>query len=235
NLKKTFNKCLYYREKIEVLKNSRNKKNAAQIKDNIDLTELAYNKSVLDLLNIIGLELNTLIAIEGDFSAKIKEISLNQCLLFAYQFRPEIQTTQYQESIDELGVSLLSMHKYPIVTLGAAQEWAGNDIINDKNNWYIFLSVDLPVFDGGGTISRVSQGRITARQSALTRAKAESNIRLAVNKAYIEYDFWKQKAFENNLLGKTEGYSDADLEIIKNLNDAYFDLEFAAGVQLDNH
>jgi outer membrane protein TolC len=235
NIKKTFNKCLYYREKIEILKNSQNKNNAAQIKNSVALTELIYNKSVLDLLNIIGLELNTLIAIEGDFSAKIKDISLNQCLLFAYQFRPEIQTTQYQESIDELGVNLLSMHRYPIVTLGAAQEWAGKDIINDKSNWYVFLSVDLPVFDGGGTISRVLQGKITARQSALARAKAESGIRLAVSKAYIEYDFWKQKAFENNLLGKTKGYNDADLEIIKNLNDAYFELEFTTGVQLDTY
>jgi len=234
-VKTAFNKCLYYRKKIDYFTTALNKNNAAAIKQAIDLAQLQYDKSVLDLLSVIGLELNTIIDIDGNFSPKIKNITLNQCLLLAYRYKPEIQMTQHQESIDELGVNLLSMQRYPTVVVGAAQEWTGKEIINDNGNWYIFLTINLPVFDGGGAISRVLQGKIVARQAALERSKTESLIKLAVNKSFIEYNFWKQKVLESDLHEKQGLYNEAELEIIKNLNESYFNLELDIGVQLDNY
>ncbi|MDR3243655.1 MAG: TolC family protein [Elusimicrobiota bacterium] len=234
-VKTAFNKCLYYQKKIDYFKTALNKNNTAAIKQAIDLAQLQYDKSVLDLLSVIGLELNTIISIDGEFAPKIKNITLNQCLLLAYRYKPEIQMTQHQESIDELGVNLLSMQRYPTVVVGAAQEWTGRKIIDDNGNWYIFLTINLPVFDGGGAISRVLQGKIVARQAALERSKTESLIKLAVNKSFIEYNFWKQRALENNLYEKQGLYNEAELEIVKNLNESYFNLELDIGVQLDNY
>lgn len=233
DIKKAFNETLYYKAKIEVLQSSKNKKNASEIKFKIDASEIEYGKSLLNLLYLIGLDLNSIADVEGAFEPKMKDISLDKCMVLAYQYKAEFQSALYQESMDELSVNLLSVQRYPAVDIGAAQEWVGEKVLNDKNNWYVFLNINLPVFDGGAVISRVAQAKVNARQAAIERAKNNEQIRLFIHQSFLEYSFWKQKAVQNNLLSKRGRYDENDLEIIRNLNRSYFDLEFATGVQLD--
>jgi outer membrane protein TolC len=233
DIKKAFNETLYYKTKIEVLQSSKNKKNASEIKFKIDASEIEYGKSLLNLLYLIGLDLNSIADVEGAFEPKMKDISLDKCMVLAYQYKAEFQSALYQESMDELSVNLLSVQRYPAVDIGAAQEWVGEKVLNDKNNWYVFLNINLPVFDGGAVISRVAQAKVNARQAAIERAKNNEQIRLFIHQSFLEYSFWKQKAVQNNLLSKRGRYDENDLEIIRNLNRSYFDLEFATGVQLD--
>lgn len=240
DVKIAFNECLYYKEllkllnaKLENVVSKKSKNEISDIERKIDIVQMNYEKKKLDLLNSIGLELNTIIDISGSFKPKIKSFDLNQCLLLAYQFKPEMQVTQYQETIDGLVVNLLSMQKYPNISIGAAQEWTGDQIIGDDTNWYISLNANIPVFDGGGAFARVKQGKINAREAALKRSKAESKVRLDVSQSFIEYNFWRKKAFQSDLLEREGHYTEEDLEIIKNINKSFYELERSVGIQLE--
>ena len=162
----------------------------------LDLIKFNYDKEVLNLLISIGLELDTIVMLDGNLMPKIKKFDLNQCMLWAYQFRPEMQTTQNQELIDGLMVNLLSMQRFPTISIGAGQEWLGDRMIGDASNWYVSINANLPIFDGGGSFARVKQGKINAREATLKRSKIEEEIKLQVNKALMEYNFWKDQFFK---------------------------------------
>lgn len=244
-VKTVFNSCLFHKERHELLsaelektggKLPSDKKNELQKK--IDYAKFCYDKEMLNLLNAIGLELDTIVVIDGKLTAKIKKFDLNQCMLWAYQFRPEMHTTQNQESIDGLMVNLLSMQRFPTISIGAGQEWLGDRIIGDDSNWYVSINANLPVFDGGGSFSRLRQGRINAREATLKRSKIEEDIKLQVNKAFMEYTFWRNQYHKEVLSVKDPAkspYTEADLEIIYNLNNSYYALELAVGIQLDSY
>jgi outer membrane protein TolC len=135
---------------------------------------------------------------------------LQQCILWAYQFRPEIKTTQYQESMDNIGVNLITMEKLPTVMIGASYDWLGDDMDHWERDWYISLNINLPLFEGGAFFSRLKQKKIKARQATIERAKIEDQIKLEVRKAFSEYNFWynkikkidgiKTKSIDNDIL-----------------------------------
>ncbi len=244
-VKAAFNECLFQRTKLnlynETLKKAEGRKirmTSAEIEDmnrSADIAQFKYDQALLNLLSTIGLELNTMADISGEFKPKIKNIDLNQCLLLAYQFKPEMQMTQYQESIDGLMVNLLSMQRYPTISVGAAQEWLGDRVIGDESSWYVAINANIPIFDGGSAFARLKQGKINAREATLKRSKTEDEIRLSVSKAYLEYDFWKKQAAKIKLFDKDANYTEKELEIINNLNKSFYALEFAIGVQLDSY
>lgn len=239
NVKCAFNECLYYKEQIKFYlvhasKTARNNKNEnIENTYKLDVAQYNYEKALLNLLNAIGLELNTIVDVAGDFSPKIKNLELNQCILLAYQFKPEMQGNQYQETIDGLMVNLLSMQRFPTVSIGAAQEWLGDRLIGDESNWYVTINANIPIFDGGSGFARVKQGRIDVREATLKRSKTEEEIRLQVSKTFLDYSFWKQQAAKVKLLERAGEYTESDLELIYNINKSYYALELAIGVQLD--
>jgi len=231
-VKTAFNSSLYFKELIKFYKT---KPQTQEVKNKIEMAELNFSKELLGLLSAVGLELDTIADVTGDFTARIVNIDLNKSLLLAYRYKPEIQMAQYRETVDSLSANLLSQRKYPVVSLGAAQEWTGEQILSDASNWYLMVNVNIPVFDGGGMLARARQGSIQARNTALERSKTEDAVRLEVSRAFLEYSFWKRKALERNLMNKKTGFNEEELEIIYNLNRSYFSLELAVGVQLDSY
>ncbi|MDR1195260.1 MAG: TolC family protein [Endomicrobium sp.] len=242
-VKTAFNACLLYKEKHALfLKQLENVKNGSvserlELQRKADLTKFNYDKEILNLLYAIGLELDILAGIEGNLVPKIKKFDLTQCMLWAYQFRPEMQTTQAQESIDGLMVNLLSMQRFPTISIGVGQEWLGDRPIGDESSWYVSINANLPIFDGGGSFARVKQGKVNAREAALKRSKNEEQIKLQVSKALMEYDFWKDQLYKAGIAEKDASkasYTETELDIIYNLNNAYYALELAIGIQLDS-
>ena len=155
--------------------------------------EHEYELETWELLSLIGLELDTVIDIEGTIDVEKLDLNLQQCILWAYQFRPEIKTTQYQESMDNIGVNLITMEKLPTIMLGASYDWLGDDQENWERDWYVTLNINLPLFEGGAIFSRLKQKKIQARQASIERAKIEDKIKLEVRKAFSEYNFWYNK------------------------------------------
>lgn len=192
-VKSQFYKNIALKEKIQIYKDYLSKKTNTSLQDQLDILEHQYELETLELLSLIGLELDTVIDIEGTLETEKLDLDLQQCILWAYQFRPEIKTTQYQESMDNIGVNLITMEKLPTVMLGASYDWLGDDLEKWERDWYISLNINLPLFEGGAVFSRLKQKKIQARQATIERSKIEDRIKLEVRKAFSEYNFWYKK------------------------------------------
>jgi len=192
-VKTQFYKNIALKEKIDIYKKYFIKNKNETLQNQIDILEHQYELETLELLALIGLELDTVIDIEGEIKIEKLNLDLQQCILWAYQFRPEIKTTQYQETIDNIGVNLISMEKLPTVMFGASYDWLGDDMDHWERDWYVSLNVNVPLFEGGAMFSRLKQKKIKARQATIERAKIEDKIKLEVRKAFSEYNFWYDK------------------------------------------
>lgn len=192
-VKSQFYKNIALKEKIQIYKDYLSKKTNVSLQEQLEILEHQYELETLELLSLIGLELDTVIDIEGTLETEKLDLDLQQCILWAYQFRPEIKTTQYQESMDNIGVNLITMEKLPTVMLGASYDWLGDDLEKWERDWYISLNINLPLFEGGAVFSRLKQKKIQARQATIERSKIEDRIKLEVRKAFSEYNFWYKK------------------------------------------
>jgi outer membrane protein TolC len=157
-----------------------------------------YEKQKLQYLKAIGIELNTVVEITGDLVAPAEEYELNKCLAWAFNYRPELSQTQFQETIDGLRVRLSLAERYPTVTLGANYEHMGNSVPMDGTNWNATININLPLFDGWASWSRIRQQKFLAREGQIRRAQIQDQVRGEVMGAFLDYSFWKERINEMN-------------------------------------
>ena len=162
---------------------------------NLDLLKLKhdYEKQRLKFLRAVGLELNTVVELKGSLTAPTDEYELNKCLAWASTFRPELRQTQFQETIDSLKVNLSLAERYPTITLGANYERLGQDLPLDNTNWNATININLPIFDGWASWSRIRQRKHQAREGKIRRAKYEDDVHNDVMEALMDYNFWKER------------------------------------------
>jgi outer membrane protein TolC len=236
DVKIAFNNTLYYKELGAYYDAQQQKKYTQDTRRKSGLAYLNYQKNLLDLLSVIGYELNSPVGISGDFTPIVKMLDLQACIVLAFQYNPQLRIAQYEQDMDMLNVWLAMSQKLPYISVSAGQEWDGADsIVEDIRSWYVSLNVNLPLFDGGAWFSRIRQNNIATRTLTIRQSKVEDSIRLNIYKAYLDYSYYRTMVLESNLHKKTAGFTDTELEIIKNLNDAYYELEYAVGVPLDQY
>lgn len=147
-------------------------------------------KTALNFLDTIGLELYTLFELQGELSVLEAEYNLNKCLAWAYENRPELKKTQFEETIDSLKVNLSLTERYPTITLGANYEWVGDQFPLTNKSWNATLNLSVPIFDGWASWARIKQRKNQAREGKIRRAKIEDQMRFEVRNAYLDYNFW---------------------------------------------
>lgn len=162
----------------------------------VELLQLRHDreKALLKYLDAVGLELNTTVELEGDLSAPQGSYDYNKCVAWAFQFRPELRQTQFQETIDSLRVNLSLTERYPTVTLGANYELSNDRFPLEETNWNATININLPLFDGWASLARLRQRRYQAREGRIRRAKIEDQIRFDVRDACLDYSFWAPQA-----------------------------------------
>jgi outer membrane protein TolC len=207
-----FYECVYSREKIAV----REKALAALAKNGAGRTRWAaferklrnqivearheYEKSRLRFLKAVGSELNAVVDFTAEELPAFEDYDLDKCLARAYQYRPELRKTQFEETIDSLRVNLSQTERYPTVTLGANYEWIGETYPPGNENWNATINLNLPIFDGWASWARIKQRRSQAREGKIRRARIEDQIRFEVREAYMDYVFWKGRLMEPDRL-----------------------------------
>ncbi len=247
-VKINFYKSIALKEKIKIYKNeieklSKNKNRYVRdlelLQNHLEIAEHMYEIQMLDFINLLGLSLDTTVDLAGNMTIPKMDLNLQQCVLWSYQFRPEMKGTQYQESIDGIAVNLLTMEKFPTVVFGASYDWTGNEVDNNQKDWYVSLNLNYPIFDGATLFTKIKQKKIKARQATLERSKAEESIKLEVRKAFSEYEFWYKKVLKTDIYVQPKGTRDIEKEISKidiqyNYLKSLFELELTVGKQITN-
>ncbi|MDD2523363.1 MAG: TolC family protein [Endomicrobiia bacterium] len=229
-----------YKKEIERLSKYKNQKYIDEIEhlqNQLDIVQHQYEIQILDFISLMGLSLDTTVDLIGNMKVVKIDLNLQQCVLWSYQFRPEMKGTQYQESIDGIAVNLLTMEKYPTVMLGASYDWMGSEVDSTEKDWYITLNINYPIFDGGAIFTKIKQKQIKARQATLERSKSEEKIKLEVRKAFTEYSFWYNQVLNNknvnrNIQNIEKEISQIDIQY--NYLESLFNLELSIGKQISD-
>lgn len=253
NVKKAFYASRILQEKIAACRESSDVSNprrggmsAASFDDalasaRLEELEHTYQRSLLSLLAELGLELDTRIALAGELLPPDDHYDLNKCLAWAYEFRPELRQTQFQETIDGLKVNMTLAERYPTVALGATYEWFGETMSLDRRNWNAAINVSLPIFDGWATWYRIKQQKNAARETQIRLAGIQDQVRLEVRQALMEYEFRRSQArgfdarFPADAAARKLERTLLKLDTLERLLASHAELEWAMGVTDNRH
>jgi outer membrane protein TolC len=239
NIKKAFYVLLSSKEKIgmyEAYITAAKTRFIPQARQGLLKAKYEYQKNQLELLESMGIELNTIIDVQGTLKAPEDDYDLNKCLAWAFQSRPELRQTQYLETMNTLYVNLSQIERKATISLGANYEWAGADVALNQRNWNATINMNFPVFDGWASVARTKQKFHQETESKIHRSEIEDQIRLDVRRSLMDYAFWKDQ--EASLNAKRTENTDPEkrleanllwLESAKQVLSSQADFEWAVG------
>jgi outer membrane protein len=147
----------------------------------------------LAFLNAVGLELFKRIEFKGELETKPVEIELDKLLAWAVENRPELQETRTEEEVNQLSVDLSLAQREPTVAFGAGYELRDSDLALRTSNWNATVNLNLPLFDGFSTISRIRQSRDQAELGRVKKTKLQDQVFLDVRQTYQECLHWQDE------------------------------------------
>lgn len=213
--RKAFYECLFAKEKMFLYEKNLNfieqmlveltKRNVSpeeqrkvslyrnKLKSNFVNAEYEFKQTKLQLLDVIGLELNTKIDLKGSAEMLPKELNLEKILVWAYQYRPELKQIQLEEEIDTLSVNLALAERHPTLSLGANYLFVGPLFPYPEKNWLITVGISVPLFDGWAGWSRIRQSQINLERNKLKRVEWEDLINMEIRQTYNETFLWQEE------------------------------------------
>jgi outer membrane protein TolC len=164
----------------------------------IDTTNIDADVAKLNFFNIIGVEQNSLIDINGELLPLAPlEKDLDTCIAKALYLRPELLSSEASEELGFLEINISLAEKNPIIAFNASYQYSSDILKMEKDtwsaDWHLGFNMNIPIFDGGTWIARNNQKKINLRKLKLKKSEMEENIKLDIKKAYMQYELSKKK------------------------------------------
>jgi outer membrane protein TolC len=147
-------------------------------------------------LQTLNLELNTTIALRGNFETHPMTLDLPKLLAWSAEYRSELRQTEYQQELDALGVGLSLAERRPTIGFGASYQRSGYDLdILPTADWAGTLNINLPVNVSDLVFgwAKVRERRALYRQATLKHAEVSDQVQLQVRQAYDQVKFWQNE------------------------------------------
>jgi outer membrane protein len=198
----------------------------ANAQQNLTKAQNAFEIAKSNLNNIIGAPLDTQQILNSQLTHTDFNTSLDDCIAYALNNRPEIQQSQNGITIAEKGVDIAESGNRPTVALGATDGWSGNEFPGQTNNWSMNVMANWNVFDAGVTNAKVNQNKALAAKAKDQDAQLRGNIELEVRQNYMNMreaeerlqatQVSSNKAAEDLNIAKTKYYAGAgtNLDVI---------------------
>lgn len=153
-----------------------------------------------NLKNIINMEMDTQITAVGELIYYPLELSLDQLIESAMSNRPELKQLQFQELAGEKFISLAKAGNKPsLAMIGNYNYDSYADKLKDvfekdewNNSWNIGVALQVPIFDGLSTRSRVKQAKSGLRQIQIGREQLLDGIGLEVRASFFSFQESKE-------------------------------------------
>lgn len=101
--------------------------------------------------------------------------------------RPDLRALRSQIDAAEAGVGIARSGYLPTAQL-EGNYYTHREGVSEDIEWDLLLSVEIPVFEGGGTQARLREARSYVRSARLDLDRRRREIELAVNRAWAEVD-----------------------------------------------
>lgn len=146
----------------------------------------AYDLAISSFNNVVGLPLESEIAVKDELKYQKFEMSLNECIKYALENRPEVTMANLNIDIAKKGVQVAKAGKLPTIGASAATGWYDDEFPGTQNNtWSIGLSATWSVFDSGLTDSKIKQANAAVDKAAEQAKQTSDSVQLDVRNAYL--------------------------------------------------
>ena len=143
------------------------------------------------LKNLLYLEEKTNIEIKGDFEYTPRELAIDEAILKALSFRPEIRQYEAQAQADKASIEIARAGNRPSVygsfdyysrsttqlTFSPSKGWQDYNVLGATLSW--------PIFDGWATKYKVEQAVSDFKQTQIIQNKLKVDIATQVKEAYL--------------------------------------------------
>lgn len=180
---------------------------------------LTQARNILDLgtnafKNLLGIDLKTPIELEGQLTFEPIEVDISQAENYALKKRPEIESVNLQKQIASEALNIVrATHRPNLAGFGtfqymnpfySVQEW--------DYDWKVGLSVNMPLFDGFSTKSKIRQSKSDLVQLDILNRQVREGIKLEVRQAISDLNLARE-----NIVSQEENVKQAKkaLEIAK--------------------
>ncbi len=164
--------------------------------------------------NLLGIDLKTPVELQGQLLFEPIEVDPTEAEDYALKQRPEISSVNLQKNIVSEALSIVRATYRPNLAGFGTFQYLNPFYSVQKwdYDWKVGFSVNMPLFDGFSTRSKIQQGESDLTQLDLLREQVEEGIKLEVNQAISDLNLAKE-----NIISQEENVKQAKraLEIAK--------------------
>lgn len=152
-------------------------------------------ETALNQLNIDRANLNNLLGVDPNVAVTLQapplpplgtRIDLNQSTQAAFQHRPELRQADNNITIAQRLIKLAGGTLRPTFGVGASANYTGPGITTGAHDVYnLSAQLNIPLYDGGTTRSRVRQAQTDLQTQLTTRGQLQQNVKLEVRQAFL--------------------------------------------------
>lgn len=154
----------------------------------VELAKAAFN-------NTLGRDLTAAVELEEPGQPEMIEVQLASCLDAACSTRPEVMKMQSQQGLADDFLKIARKGNLPQIGLA----WTMNQNLTTtmfnprSNSWTGYLTVSMPLFDGGKTRAAVDQAQSDARNVKLGHDQTVLGVKLDAQQAYLSLNEGREK------------------------------------------
>lgn len=169
--------------KTDVLRSEVEKASAEQ---SLIRAKNSYELAVSSLNNIIGLPLETEIAVKEDLPYEQYDKTLAECIEVALVNRPDLAQVRASVESAKADIKVAKSGNRPVIAASASEQWSDNDFPGtDNNNWTIGISASYNLFDSGLTRSQIKGAETGLDKATEQLRQAKDAAQLEVRQAYL--------------------------------------------------
>jgi outer membrane protein TolC len=145
---------------------------------------LQIHDLTISLDDLVGLPLNTNLALEADNSAPAPVPSREECIRIAQDRSPEIQAAKQSVEKAKAGLAAAKDEYIPDVTALARYSYQSGIPFLVHNFGTFGVSFTYDLFDGGKRVAEIKDSRTLLSEAELNLARIEDEVTVQVEKAY---------------------------------------------------
>jgi outer membrane protein len=192
-----------YASEFEVL---RVKVQLANAKPPLTQAKNLYQLTMNNLKNILGISLTDSVNLEGTLDFEPIEVKQSQAEKFAFKNRSELKSIFHQKRIGQEALIIAKATNKPNLLGSANYEYKRPFYSKDEweTDWNLTFLVNIPIFDGFLTRSKIRQARSDLKQLDIAEEQVQDFIKLEINQAISDLTL-----AEENILSQVENVKQA--------------------------
>lgn len=146
----------------------------------------SYELAVSGLNNVIGMPLDTKIAVKEELKYEKYDKTLEDCIKVALANRPDLEQAATSVDMAKADIKVAKSGNKLTINAVASEKWSDKDFPGtDNNTWSIGISANYNLFDSGLTRSKVRGTETTLDKAATQLLQARDAAQLEVRQAYL--------------------------------------------------